>query len=214
MRTGAFFDVDDTLIAVPSVFRFLAHRLRDRPGSEYAAAYERVRAARVGGRGAALVEYYRNFAGADVAEVAEQGRRWFAEELAAGPFHEPVLERFRAHRAAGELTVLVSGSFPACLDPIAEHVGADLLVCTLPEVRDGRYTGAVATPMIGAAKAAAVLGIADRLDVDLAGSSAYGDHSSDLPVLDLVGHPVVVGDDPDLVGHATRQGWPVLERAR
>ena len=46
MRTGAFFDVDDTLIAVPSVFRFLAHRLRDRPGSEYAAAYERVRAAR------------------------------------------------------------------------------------------------------------------------------------------------------------------------
>jgi phosphoserine phosphatase len=33
-------------------------------------------------------------------------------------------------------------------------------------------------------------------------------------VLDLVGHPVVVGHDPDLVGHATRLGWPVLAHAR
>jgi HAD superfamily hydrolase (TIGR01490 family) len=214
VRTGAFFDVDDTLIAVKSVFRFLAHRLRDRPESEYAAAYGRVRAAGGGGRGAALAEYYRLFAGAEEAEVAESGRRWFSEELAAGPFHEPVLERFLGHRAAGELTVLVSGSFPACLDPIAEHVGADLLVCSRPEVRAGRYTGAVATPMIGEAKAAAVREIAARFDVDLAGSSAYGDHPSDLPVLELVGFPVVVGDDPDLVGHAARRGWTVVEQAR
>ena len=28
------------------------------------------------------------------------------------------------HAAAGDLTLLVSGSFPACLDPIARYVGA------------------------------------------------------------------------------------------
>ena len=40
--------------------------------------------------------------------------------------------------------------------------------------------------------------------------SAYGDHAPDLPVLDLVGNPVVVGDGPVLARHACRKGWARL----
>ena len=40
--------------------------------------------------------------------------------------------------------------------------------------------------------------------------SASGDHASDLPVLDLVGNPVVVGDHPVPAPHACRKGWARL----
>jgi len=49
--------------------------------------------------------------------------------------------------------------------------------------------------------------------VDLRSSHAYGDHASDLPVLSLVGRPVVVGDDPVLAGHAALRGWTRLPGA-
>jgi HAD superfamily hydrolase (TIGR01490 family) len=118
-----------------------------------------------------------------------------------------VLAALWRHAAAGDLTLLVSGSFPACLDPIARYVGADVVLCSLPEIRDGRYTGRIAVPMLGEAKAAAVRGAAAEHGVLLAESHAYGDHASDLPILDLVGHPVVVGDDPVLAGRARRDRW-------
>ncbi|MGG7576146.1 HAD family hydrolase, partial [Streptomyces sirii] len=57
------------------------------------------------------------------------------------------------HRSQGLATVLVSGSFTACLGPIADHVGADRILCADLEVTDGRYTGEVLTTMIGPAKA-------------------------------------------------------------
>jgi phosphoserine phosphatase len=46
-----------------------------------------------------------------------------------------------------------------------------------------------------------------------AGSYAYGDHISDLPLLSLVGHPVVVGAEGALGGYARRHGWDRLPAA-
>uniref|UniRef100_A0AAU3GRU7 Haloacid dehalogenase-like hydrolase n=1 Tax=Streptomyces sp. NBC_01401 TaxID=2903854 RepID=A0AAU3GRU7_9ACTN len=44
------------------------------------------------------------------------------------------LEALRAHRRDGHRVVLVSGSFPAVLLPLAEHIGAHHLPCTEPEI--------------------------------------------------------------------------------
>jgi len=125
-------------------------------------------------------------------------------------FHPPVLDAFRRHTAAGDRTVLVSGSFPACLDPLARYLEAGAVLCSRPEVRHGRYTGEILQPMIGAAKAAAVQADAAAHGIDLLDCYAYGDHISDLPVLGVVGAPVVVGDDPVLTDHAIRHGWTQL----
>ncbi|WP_123603224.1 HAD family phosphatase [Micromonospora sp. Llam0] len=75
---------------------------------------------------------------------------------------------------------------------------------------DGRLTGEVRQPMIGAAKAAAVVHVIASLDLVAADCYAYGDHASDLEMLLQVGHPVVVGTDPVLLDHANRRGWRVL----
>ena len=217
-RGLAFFDVDGTLITVTSIFRFLAFDLAERghPPSEFDARLAALGALKAAGasREEANRAFFANFAGRPVEELAAVGRRWFdAEHAAGGLFVPSVLARLRAHRAAGEAVVLLSGSFPPCLRPLARLVLADAVLCTEPEVRDGRYTGAVAHPVVGARKAVAARELAWERGVDLADCTAYGDHDSDLPVLELVGHPVVVGDDPVLAAHADRHGWDRLPLA-
>jgi HAD superfamily hydrolase (TIGR01490 family) len=209
----AFFDVDETLIAVKSMFALLAFDLqaRGRPRSEYDRIERGLRA--MAARGTPREEvcraYYRLLAGRDAAELTATGERWFAIERRRGDlFILGALRAARRHAAAGDLVVLLSGSFPACVDPVARSIGADVALCTRPEVVDGRLTGRVAVPMIGEAKAQAARRLAAQHGADLSQAHAYGDHVSDLPLLEVVGHPVVVGDDPVLNRHARRRAWP------
>ncbi|CAC36761.1 hypothetical protein GCM10010095_82460 [Streptomyces anthocyanicus] len=214
-RSAAFFDIDGTLTATTTMFDFLAHHLslHGRP-SEYAALHGRLRAMTEAGAGRAdrCRAYYRVYAGVEERGLLAEGERWFLDRVRTpGFFHEPARAAFDAHAAAGDLTVLVSGSFDACLEPLAEHLGADVLLCSRPEVHDGRYTGALTTPMIGAAKAAAVSALVAERSLSLKDSHAYGDHVSDVPFMELVGHPVVVGRDPRMRCHARAHGWRCLE---
>ncbi|MGH8885719.1 MAG: HAD family hydrolase [Egibacteraceae bacterium] len=209
---AAFFDVDDTLIAVKSMFCFLEYDMAasGRPPSDYRRAIDELRCLKAAGapRSETNRAFYANFVGRYEDELAARGVEWFqAEHQRGGLFNDQVLSVLRRHARAGELIALVSGSFPPCLDPIADFVGADLLLCSRPEVRDGRYSGELAMPMIGEGKAGAVRAEAAARGIALEHSSAYGDHVSDLPLLEVVGHPVVVGDDPGLNDHAIRRGW-------
>jgi HAD superfamily hydrolase (TIGR01490 family) len=213
-RRAAFFDVDGTLLRGVSLFRFLAYDL-DQDGAP-PGALDQVMAEnrRLKADGVPHEEvnraFYRHFAGRSVRELLRRGERWWAREESAGLLDPLVLGRLREHRAGGDLVVLVSGSFPPCLDPIARRARADAVLCTRPEVRDGRYTGAVEAPMIGPYKVTAVRAFAAEQGLDLARSHAYGDHDSDAPMLAAVGHPVVVGGDPGLRRTAQARGWASL----
>jgi putative phosphoserine phosphatase/1-acylglycerol-3-phosphate O-acyltransferase len=51
-------------------------------------------------------------------------------------------------------------------------------------------------------------------DIDLAQSYAYSDSLSDLPMLEAVGHAVVVNPDPALAAIARREGWQTMRFER
>ncbi|QIS17672.1 HAD family hydrolase [Nocardia terpenica] len=211
VRSIAFFDVDETLITTKSMFDFYDYYLR----VAHVVADPSTDARSLLGanipREQANRRYYRSFADAEVAEVSAIGRRWFAERLCAGGFfHEDVKAALAAHRRDGTLTVLVSGSFSACLEPIATYCGADLFLGSEPEIRAGRYTGEVLRTMIGPAKRAAAQDLLAAHGIDAADCHGYGDHTSDLGLLELVGHPVVVGIDPELTAIAEARGWARL----
>jgi HAD superfamily hydrolase (TIGR01490 family) len=215
---AAFFDVDETLITVKSMFSFLEHYYRAcgyRP-EKYAESVGWLHDMMASGlpRAQANLRYYELFAGHDVSRVAEVGREWFGTALAGGElFRSDVADALAGHRAAGELVVLVSGSFDGCLEPVRAHVRADVLLCTVPEIVDGVYTGAVLTPMIGEAKGAAVHRLMAERGLSSEHCHAYGDHSSDLPLLEAVADAVVVGDDPVLLAHARQRSWRCLPAA-
>ncbi|MFG3257428.1 HAD family hydrolase [Streptomyces sp. NPDC048172] len=226
-RTGeaAFFDVDGTLIAVNSMAAFLRHHFRaaGRPPSAYEHALGRLRDLVQRGLPRAEVSraYYRYYAGARTRDLAAQGREWFAAELAAavaaghgdGPFVPGTLAALQEHRRRGALIVLVSGSFAPCLDPVAHLLEADAVLAARPEAVDGVLTGRLLATMTGDEKAVAVRELLAARDIPAGRCHAYGDHVSDLPMLRAVGHPVVVGDDPDLTRLADAWRWPRLPGA-
>ncbi|MFC0039468.1 HAD-IB family hydrolase [Actinomadura rayongensis] len=212
----AFFDVDETLISIKSMFSFLEFHLRWR--GEPPGAYERIAASlrAAAARGVPRAEvnrsYYRFLAGESALRLSDSGRYWF-DAQDDRLFNPRTVEALRRHRAAGDRIVLLSGSFFPCLDPIAAAVGADWTLGTRPLLRYGRLTGEVLVPMIGAAKGRAARAATVVTGVPRAACAAYGDHVSDLPLLEAVGRPVVVGADPVLTAHARRHGWTLLESA-
>jgi len=46
--------------------------------------------------------------------------------------------------------------------------------------------------------------------VNLSSSYAYGDRVQDIPVLEMVGHPVAVYPDKELLTYANERGWTVI----
>ncbi|WP_235502832.1 MULTISPECIES: HAD family phosphatase [unclassified Kitasatospora] len=202
----AFFDVDETLIAAKSMVAFWQHWAPDRPDELVTlltgplTRAERNRA------------YFRLFAGVPADRLRAAGQDWY-RSFRTGPdaFLPGSVAALRGHLTAGHRIALVSGSCRELLAPLAEELGAELILCTEPELdRTGRLTGEVAEPMIGEAKAAAVRRTIAALGLRTADCYAYGDDATDLPMLLAVGHPVAVGTDAGLAEQAARAGWRVL----
>jgi HAD superfamily hydrolase (TIGR01490 family) len=79
------------------------------------------------------------------------------------------------------------------------------------EAVDGVYTGRpVGLFIYGEGKARAIEELARQEGFDLAHCYAYSDSASDLPMLRLVGHPVAVNPDRELLKAAREEGWEVL----
>lgn len=207
----AFFDVDETLITLKSMFSFLDFRVEAQARYEHPASVLAELAAAGVSREETNRLYYANFAGERVADIARSGRRWFSRVQAGGTlFHPDVVREFGSYQAEGAVTALVSGSFSACLDPIAEYLGASHILGSEPESAAGRYTGKLRRTVIGAGKASAANALMAELGARAQDCVAYGDHASDLPLLLAVGDAVVVGDDPVLTEQAPRYGWSRL----
>lgn len=125
----AFFDVDETLITVKSMFAFLRHWLAERgdDGGEYARITDEIKQLAAAGTPREEINrhYYRLYRGVEYAALEESGKRWFDAFAADGaPFYLDTLEALRAHRDSGVRTVLLSGSFAPAIAPVAAAAAA------------------------------------------------------------------------------------------
>jgi HAD superfamily hydrolase (TIGR01490 family) len=96
-------------------------------------------------------------------------------------------------------------------EPIAEELGVHELIATDPEFDNGRFTGHVAgTPSFRDGKVARLKSWLKQTGQNLANSWFYSDSHNDLPLLELVTHPVAVDPDETLLQHAEMKGWPII----
>ncbi|NDB18276.1 MAG: HAD family hydrolase [Actinobacteria bacterium] len=124
--------------------------------------------------------------------------------------HAEALDIIEQHRAAGRAIVIISASGSDVVEPIAERLGADFVVASELQTRDGRYTGNITFYAYGPAKAEAMRELAHRQGWDLAECYAYSDSSTDIPMLEAVGQPHAVNPDAALRTVALERGWPLL----
>jgi HAD superfamily hydrolase (TIGR01490 family) len=133
------------------------------------------------------------------------------EEVISPLIYAEALELMHDHRVAGRLVVIVSSSPEEIVEPMAHMLAVDRFIATKPKVVDGLYTGELDFYAYGPQKAEAIEKLAAELDIDLSGSFAYTDSTTDMPMLSAVGHPVAVNPDRALRRLAIDKGWAIEE---
>ncbi len=119
------------------------------------------------------------------------------------------------HHEAGRDTYIISASPVEILEPLAAALAMTGAIGTVAEIVDGVYTGRLAAPFCyGPGKAAAVAELCATRGYDLHLCYGYSDSAGDLPMFELVGHPVAVNPDTALARVAASRGWPVVEFSR
>ena len=212
-RIGAFFDMDLTLIAENSGSLYMKHRYAQGEigGWELAKGALAYLQYKVGllditawSRQAMLA-----FEGESEAELQREAEAWLVDTVLQYVYPE-AREAVRWHQAEGHLVAIVSGATRFVVGPLAKHLGIDHFLYTRLEVEDGRFTGRVIEPVcFEAGKIHWLEQLVAEEQSDLARSWFYSDSITDLPLLELVGHPVVTNPDPRLYREAVRRRWPV-----
>ncbi|MBM3264661.1 MAG: HAD family hydrolase [candidate division Zixibacteria bacterium] len=151
--------------------------------------------------------FYRRYRGMDTARLRAQSRTHFEENLRPRLFPF-VVERITEHRQRGERVVLITGSLDFIVEPLAEWLRADDLIAAHMTEENGRFTGELTGPPIGDEEKARLVRVyAAQRGIDLGRSHAYADSRSDMPMLETVGHAVVVNPGKKLKELAEKRGW-------
>jgi HAD superfamily hydrolase (TIGR01490 family) len=221
MNVAAFFDLDGTLLAHPSLeLRFVRHALTRGIARPHSCAAWLLRHSLLCATNVRL--------GAEQRIVARNSNKlWLAgipEEIATSwakrvagqlQFFPEALARIRWHVAQSHRVFIVSGGLAPMIRAIAEEHPALRNVevsATQREIdADGAFNCRLRGPAIaGIEKARTVEKFAARHDLDLDQSFAYANSSADRWFLASVRHCFAVNPDRGLARAARAFGWPVL----
>jgi len=155
-----------------------------------------------------LIKFYRN----RHLEDFQQGAADFYQDHLKPHLAPNIHARVNKHRRQGHRLILISGSVRYMLEPVAEDLGFDHLLCTDLEIgEDGLLSGRAKGPIcLNSNKRILAEMLARKVNIDLASSYAYGNHQSDLPLLELIGNPYVVEPTEPLRKVALANKWPIL----
>lgn len=185
------FDMDSTLISIECV-----DEIADMAGlkAEVAAITE----ATMRGEIADFKESLRRRVALLKGITVEALQRVLDERLRFNPGAETLMA---ACRAAGLVTVLVSGGFTFFTGPVRQRLGMDEMRSNELEIEDGRLTGRIVPQAWGdicdgAEKRRMLLSTCERLGVPPSQSIAVGDGANDLPMMAAAGISVAYHAKP------------------
>ena len=218
-RQLAAFDLENTLIAsnVVASYAFIAtRRLPTESRLRFAASLLAEGPSLLSldrkDRSDFLRMFYRRYDGAPVDQIAEDSAEMFSRLIIAKSF-PAAIRRVRAHRAAGHRTVLITGALRFVVEPLAPLF--DDIIAAEMGTRNGRYDGELLdVPPTGESRAQVLMDYANGHGIDLAETVAYADSTSDLPMLEAAGFPVVVNPEMRLAALARKRGWLVEHFAK
>lgn len=214
---AAFFDLDKTVIARPSMVAFGAPLRREGLISRrlllralwaqliyLTLGADEVRLERV--RDAAL----RVSKGWEQRRISAIVRETITEVIEPIVYAE-ALELMAMHREAGRKVFIVSASPEEIVAPLAQYLGADEAIATRALLDEhGCYTGDVERYCYGPEKVRVMEELAERDGIDLDASYAYSDSATDAPMLAAVGYAIAVNPDRELYKLARTAGWEVV----
>ena len=121
-------------------------------------------------------------------------------------------ELAQLHLNAGQQVWLVSATPVQLAQLLAKRLGFTGALGTVPEVRDGIFTGRLVGDILhGPGKKHAVAALASLDNLDLARCTAYSDSANDIPMLSMVGTAVAINPDKKLKAEAEKRNWIIRD---
>lgn len=131
-----------------------------------------------------------SLAGVPCAQVDRWTERFVQQQLPT-LWSPALLRRWVWHQQQGHRCLIVSASPGVYMHAVGRALGAQAVLCTELQTRDGQYTGALATPNCHGEEKVRRLQAwltAHGLTTDRVTLSAYGDSAGDRPLLALADH--------------------------
>ncbi|MDX1414874.1 MAG: haloacid dehalogenase-like hydrolase [Candidatus Promineifilaceae bacterium] len=149
------------------------------------------------------------FKGIEPQQMSEMGQ-FVVEETLWPTRRKALLAELEAHRDQGRRVIITTGQIEPILAEFLQKLDGYEGLGTAVTFEDGRFSGKVAGNLLqGSLKANALQPFARDGRI----YAAYGDTTTDIPMLSMSARPVAVDPDPDLRLHAQQQGWRILEAA-
>lgn len=209
------FDLDNTLIGGDSDYLWGEFLVKNNyvDATEFAAQnvqfYKEYKA------GTLDIMAYQRFALKPLSEHSmETLNKWHARFMET--FIEPIvlpkaLALVKEHKSKGDRVIIITATNTFITRRIALRYGIAELLGTNGEIVNNRYTGEVeGVPTFQAGKVTRLNEWLKRENETLAGSVFYSDSFNDLPLLEIVEHPIVVDGDETLLEIAEKRGWPSI----
>ena len=115
------------------------------------------------------------------------------------------------HKSKGDTLIVITATNKFVTEPIVNLYGIDNLLATVPEYKQGRFTGQVAgIPCFQDGKVKLLNEWLKTSEINLTDSWFYSDSHNDLPLLNTVDNPVAVDPDNQLRTVAEQQKWPII----
>jgi HAD superfamily hydrolase (TIGR01490 family) len=143
----------------------------------------------------------------------------FMAEVIIGKLHPAAIALVKRHQDAGDLCCVVTATNSFVTRPIVNAFGISHLVATEPATVNNEasqmFTGAVhGIPSFREGKIQRVhdwLASLGQSMEQMEKSYFYSDSLNDLPLLEVVSHPIATNPDPRLRAEAEKRQWPILE---
>jgi HAD superfamily hydrolase (TIGR01490 family) len=112
------------------------------------------------------------------------------------------------HKNQGHFLLMITATNQFVTGPISDALGMDHIIAPIPEIIDGHYTGKIiGIPSFQEGKVTRLNEWLAETGHTMEGSYFYSDSRNDLPLLELVDHPIAVDADETLTKIAQDRGW-------
>ncbi|OGD67940.1 hypothetical protein A3I18_01580 [Candidatus Campbellbacteria bacterium RIFCSPLOWO2_02_FULL_35_11] len=161
-----------------------------------------------------IAEYsFKLFKGKSKEEIEKLSKDFF-QKILSKEFYEETLDIIKEHKNKGHKIILLSNAIEIIVGKISEHLNIPDYICTKLEVVNEIYTGKISGEITyGQNKVEKIKNYLSENNIKLeeAESWGYGDHSSDIFVLELVKYPFAVNPDKKLRKVALERNWKILK---
>ncbi len=213
----AFYDFDGTLVSGNVVHQYLWYARRERSlwrQMRLAVLAPVLKLSDLYSRALFNAIFYREYRRFSEEWLRAEAKNLYADYVRSHLYEgvEALLER---NRSEGFVNVLVTGSLDFAMAPVRDNLGFGHLLANRLEFARGRATGRLEPPVLaGQAKVEAMLDLCRRYNVEPMDCRAYSDDTSDLPMLEAVGHPIATNPKAGLRRIAAGRKWEILDLLR